>query len=205
MTKSTKKCSAKLNEILLFSETTTSAPYGEKLTALPPQPSKPKRRRRKKVRPINRQVFSKRYGISYARPVRIRRLRPFRGRFRGKNIHRGQLYLNRQRPRLPQEVLRRVQNSDAYMKSLRSSFDFNGIVALAGLWVVWNTFLVSIVPSDFLFDFVNNVGRSVGQGRSSSEPQVLSARQGRSGFSDFEKNVRDFKRIVRMLERKKTS
>ena len=92
------------------------------------------------------------------------------------------------------------------MKSLRSSFDFNGIVALAGLWVVWNTFLASIVPSDFLFDFVNNVGRSVNGGGRSSDPQTLSARQGRSsGFSDFEKNVRDFERIVRMLERKKTS
>ena len=193
-----------MTEILKFSESTTSAPYGEKLSANPTLPPKPKRKRRKKVRPVNRQVFSKRYGVSYARPVRIRRLRPrLRGRFRGKNIYRGQLYLNRRRPRIPQEVLRRVQNSDAYMKSLRSSFDFNGIVALAGLWVVWNTFLASIVPSDFLFDFVNNVGRSVNGGRSSDSK--LSARQGRSGFSDFEKNVRDFKRIVTMLERKKTS
>ena len=85
------------------------------------------------------------------------------------------------------------------MKSLRSSFDFNGIVALAGLWVVWNTFLVSIAPNSFLLDIVNNVGRSTGRSSTSS----TNTRKGRSGFSDFEKNLSDFQRIVQMLEAKK--
>ena len=183
--------SIQIHSILSITESTTPSPYGEKLV---PKPNRPKKKRRKRIRPINRKVFSKRYGISYVRPLRIRPLH--RQRIR----HRGRFYRNRQRPRIPLEVIRRSQQSDTYMKSLRSSLDFNGIVALAGLWVVWNTFLVSIVPNSFLLDIVNNVGRSNGRSSTSS-----SARKGRSGFSDFEKNLSDFQRIVQMLEAKKKS
>ena len=161
----------------------------------------PKKKRRKRIKPINRKLFSKRYGISYGRPLRIRPLRTRiryasgNGRLKGKNIHRGRVFWRqRQRPRIPLEVIRRSQQSDAYMKSLRSSFDFNSMVALAGLWMVWNTFLVSIVPNSFLLDIVNNVGRSEGRSK---------GRQGRSGFSDFEQNLSDFQRIVQRLESKK--
>ena len=192
--------SIQIHSIISITESTTPSPYGEKLYANPSRPSRPKKKRRKRIRPINRKVFSKRYGISYVRPVRIRPLHRQRIRHQGhRNVHRGRLYRNRQRPRIPLEVIRRSQQSDAYMKSLRSSFDFNGIVALAGLWVVWNTFLVSIAPNSFLLDIVNNVGRSTGRSSTSS----TNTRKGRSGFSDFEKNLSDFQRIVQMLEAKK--
>ena len=116
----------------------------------------PKKKRRKK--------FSKRYGISYGSPLRIR---PFRPRFKqglivspyGKNLHRGQVFWKNKNRRLSPEKVQKALKSHRYANSLKSSFDFNGLVALAGLWVVWNTFLVSIVPNSFLLDIVNNVGR----------------------------------------------
>ena len=37
-----------------------------------------------------------------------------------------------------------AKNSHNYVNGLKSMFDFNGMVALAGLWVVWNSFLVGI-------------------------------------------------------------
>jgi hypothetical protein len=71
-----------------------------------------------------------------------------RGRVRNK-IHRGKIFLrqNYQTKAKTQNIRKAFESakkSHNYVKGLKSMFDFNGMVALAGLWVVWNSFLVGI-------------------------------------------------------------
>ena len=98
------------------------------------------------------------------------------------------------KPIISRKVFDNARNSHNYIKGLRSMFDFNGMVALAGLWVVWNTFLVSIVPNTFLLDAVNYVGQ--GRKRSFKFP---AKRNGRSAFQDRQ-DQDEFEQIVQMLQ-----
>ena len=71
-----------------------------------------------------------------------------RGRIRNK-LHRGKIFLrqNYQTKAKTQNIRKAFESakkSHNYVNGLKSMFDFNGMVALAGLWVVWNSFLVGI-------------------------------------------------------------
>ena len=61
-----------------------------------------------------------------------------------------------------------AKKSHNYVKGLKSMFDFNGMVALAGLWVVWNSFLVGIGK---IFKVSNTVVLSCGSERK-KEPGI---------------------------------
>ena len=121
------------------------------------------------------------------RPLRRRRrpLARHRLRFKGKNIFKGQVeWMNQPKRRVQANTIRKALKSHNYAQSLKSSFDFNGLVALAGLWVVWNTFLVSIVPNTFLLDLVNNVGNG---------------RKLKRGGRSFQRHQPDLEDIIEML------
>jgi hypothetical protein len=149
-------------------------------TKIPKQKIKKPRRRKIKRRirhkkgtsdPAKEVLLTQRYGEVYGVPYRRRRYRrinrrPVRhGYFRdvnnGYNIKAGQLLLNQPvRPLISSEIMKRRQEGYAHLNSLTSSiFDFNGLVALAGFWYVWNAYLVGILPTTFLLDFINNFGK----------------------------------------------
>ena len=54
------------------------------------------------------------------------------------------------------------------------------MVAMAGLWVVWNTLLVGIVPSDALLNIANNLFGAGGSGRRNGR-KIKYNRQQRNG------------------------
>merc|ERR1719510_2705226 len=130
-----------------------------------------KKRKRKKKRPLKkkrRRLFFKRYGIPYGvgGPVVRSRQRLLRNRLRNRlRRPNGGFVAVRRRPAIPKEVIRKSAEGAAYLSNLRSSFDFNSMVAMAGLWVVWNTLLVGIVPSDALLNIANNLFGAGGSGR----------------------------------------
>ena len=132
-----------------------------------------KRRKRRKKRPgyPKRQVLSHRYGVSYGAPVRVRRVRPFR-RFRPRHrILQGQVMWKPRRNQISRKAFEEARESYNYLKNLDSSFDFNSLVALAGLAVLWNTVFVSIVPNSFLLDAVNNLNQGKRSARALNSDQ----------------------------------
>merc|ERR1712223_479186 len=104
------------------------------------------------------------YGVGG--PVVRSRQRLLRNRLRNRlRRPNGGFVAVRRRPAIPKEVIRKSAEGAAYLSNLRSSFDFNSMVAMAGLWVVWNTLLVGIVPSDALLNIANNLFGAGGSGR----------------------------------------
>merc|ERR1712062_385092 len=128
-----------------------------------------KKRKRKKKRPLKkkrRRLFFKRYGIPYGVGGSVRpRQRLLRNRLRNRLRRPNGFVAVRRRPAIPKEVIRKSAEGAAYLSNLRSSFDVNSMVAMAGLWVVWNTLLVGIVPSDALLNIANNLFGAGGSGR----------------------------------------
>ena len=109
---------------------------------------------KKKKRNKKKSLLKKRYGALYGPQRRLRFRRPFlRGHhgLRGFNKVRGNQLL------IPKAILKKRQDGDTYLRNLKSGFDFNSMVALAGLWVVWNTYLNPIVPTTTLLDVANNI------------------------------------------------
>ena len=112
-----------------------------------------------------RRLFFKRYGIPYG-VVPVRTRQRLRNRLRNRLRRPNGFVAVRRRPRpIPKEVLRKSAEGAQYLSNLRSSFDVNSMVAMAGLWVVWNTLLVGIVPSDALLNIANNLFGAGGSGR----------------------------------------
>ena len=143
-----------------------------------------KKRKRKKKRPLKkrRRLFFKRYGIPYGvggSVVRPRQ-RLLRNRLRNRLRRPNGFVAVRRRPAIPKEVIRKSAEGAAYLSNLRSSFDFNSMVAMAGLWVVWNTLLVGIVPSDALLNIANNLFGAGGSGRRNGR-KIKYNRQQRNG------------------------
>jgi hypothetical protein len=51
-----------------------------------------------------------------------------------------------------------------FLHAVSSSFDYNSLITLAGLWFVWNAYLVNQVPTTILLDAFNavtNTGRDL--------------------------------------------
>merc|ERR1711879_33674 len=127
--------------------------------------------------------FFKRYGIPYGvgGPVVRSRQRLLRNRLRNRfRRPNGGFVAVRRRPAIPKEVIRKSAEGAAYLSNLRSSFDFNSMVAMSGLWVVWNTLLVGIVPSDALLNIANNLFGAGESGRRNGR-KIKYNRQQRNG------------------------
>ena len=60
------------------------------------------------------------------------------------------LHLNRPKTKIPPYLLDKNIQNDHFLRSISSSFDFPALIALMGLWWAWNTYLVGILPTDFL-------------------------------------------------------
>ena len=55
--------------------------------------------------------------------------------------------------------LQERDEDEAFLNNVSGSFDFNAVLAVAGLWWLWNTFLVDRIPTNFISDIINGNGR----------------------------------------------
>merc|ERR1719282_985891 len=74
-------------------------------------------------------------------------------------------YLRNQRPSRPSYSVGLLRTkprigTSPFLQSLGSRFDFPSLAAIAGLWFVWQNYLVNLVPTTVLSDFVNSLGRA---------------------------------------------
>lgn len=66
-----------------------------------------------------------------------------------------------QRSKLPANLdkfLTERSEDEAFLDSINSKFDFGSIITAAGLWWIWNSYIVRNLDNNFLLDIANRLG-----------------------------------------------